>query len=421
MPTTSPASPTSQLGAINLWDKDRFVEGVPHDWFARLRRDAPVFWHEGDPTFHGPQRGAGPFWAVTDYDDVVTVNRDNAAFSSAEGLVFMWDADDAALEEQRLLMLNMDPPMHTRYRRLINKGFTPRMVSELESTMRKRTREIIDRVADRGGCDFVVDVASELPLQVIADLMGVPQDDRHKLFDWSNRMIGAEDPEYGVTEEMAQHASMELYAYASQLAEQKRADPKDDLISVLTSAEVDGERLTDLEIDLFFLLLSVAGNETTRNLISHGLVALIEHPGELEKLRANRALLPGAVEEMLRYASPVMHFRRTAMQDVELGGQQIQQGDKVVIWYIAANYDDNVFRDPMRFDIERSPNEHVAFGGGGPHFCLGANLARMEINVMFDEVLDRLDDLELTAPVSRLRSNFINGLKHIPLKFTVKR
>src|SRR3990172_2723257 len=300
MPTTSPA-----LADINLWDKDRFVEGVPQEWFALLRREAPVFWHEGDPTFDGPQGGAGPFWAVTDYDDVVTINRDNATFSSAEGLVFMWDPDDANLEQQRLLMLNMDPPMHTRYRRLINKGFTPRMVSELESTMRKRTRDIIDRVAERGECDFVVDVASELPLQVIADLMGVPQEDRHKLFDWSNRMIGADDPEYGITEEMTQQASMELYAYASELAEVKRADPKDDLISVLTHAEVDGEQLTDLEIDLFFLLLSVAGNETTRNLISHGLVALLEHPDELAKVRANRELLPGTVEEMLRWASPV--------------------------------------------------------------------------------------------------------------------
>ncbi len=409
------------LPDINLWDKDRFVEGVPHDWFTALREQAPVFWHEGDPTFAGPQGGAGPFWAVTGYDDVVTVNRDNATFSSAEQLVFMWDPHMDGLEQQRLLMLNMDPPMHTRYRRLINKGFTPRMVSELESTMRKRTRDIIDRVAERGECDFVVDVASELPLQVIADLMGVPQEDRHKLFDWSNRMIGADDPEYGITEEMTQHASMELYAYAAELAEKKRADPKDDLISVLTHAAVDGEQLTGLEIDLFFLLLTVAGNETTRNLISNGLVALLEHPDELAKVRANRELLPGMVEEMLRWASPVMHFRRTAMRDVELGGQQIKQGDKVVIWYISANRDEKAFKDPFTFDVSRTPNEHVAFGGGGPHFCLGANLARMEINVMFDEILDRLDDLELTAPVSRLRSNFINGLKHIPLKFTVKR
>jgi cholest-4-en-3-one 26-monooxygenase len=295
------------------------------------------------------------------------------------------------------------------------------MVSELESTMRKRTSEIIDRVAEKGECDFVTEVAAELPLQVIADLMGVPQEDRHMLFEWSNRMIGADDPEYGITEEIAQHASMELYAYASQLAEQKRANPKDDLISVLTHSEVDGEQLSDLELDLFFLLLSVAGNETTRNLISHGMVDLLQNPDQLEKVRKNRALLPGTVEEMLRFASPVMHFRRTATSDVQLGGQQIKTGDKVVIWYISANRDEKVFKDPYTFDIERTPNEHVAFGGGGPHFCLGANLARMEINVMFDEVLDRLDDIELAAPVSRLRSNFINGLKHIPLKFTAKR
>jgi cholest-4-en-3-one 26-monooxygenase len=408
------------LSDINLWDKDRFVEGVPHDWFTELRREAPVYWHEGDPSFDGPQGGAGPFWCVTGYDDVVTVNRDNATFSSSEKLVFMWDPDEANLEHQRLLMLNMDPPLHTRYRRLINKGFTPRMVSELESTMRKRTLDIVDRVADRGECDFVVDVASELPLQVIADLMGVPQDDRHKLFDWSNQMIGAEDPEYGITEEITQDASMQLYAFANTLAAQRRADPKDDLISVLTQSEVDGEMLSEIELDLFFLLLTVAGNETTRNLISHGMVALLEHPEELEKVRANRALLPGAVEEMLRWASPVMHFRRTATRDVELSGQKIKAGDKVVIWYISANRDEKAFKDPFTFDVERSPNEHVAFGGGGPHFCLGANLARMEIQVMFDVVLDRLDDIEMTAPPARLRSNFINGLKHVPLTFTAK-
>jgi cholest-4-en-3-one 26-monooxygenase len=403
------------LSDINLWDKDRFVEGVPHEWFTELRREAPVFKHHA-----GDDYGESEFWCVSGYDDVVTVNRDNATFSSARGLVFLWDPPPDQLEQQRLLMLNMDPPMHTRYRRLINKGFTPRMVSELESTMRKRTADIIDRVADQGECDFVTDIASELPLQVIADLMGVPQEDRHKLFDWSNRMIGAEDPEYGVTQEMAQHASMELYAYANELAAKKRADPKDDLISVLSQASVDGEQLTELELDLFFLLLSVAGNETTRNLMSHGMVALLEHPDQLERLRAHRDLVPGAVEEMLRWASPVLHFRRTATEDLVLGGKDIKAGDKVVIWYISANRDEDVFADPFTFDIERTPNEHVAFGGGGPHFCLGANLARMEIQVMFDVILDRLHDIEMTAPPARLRSNFINGLKHIPLKFTVK-
>ena len=399
----------TELTGIDLTDRDTYVRGVPFEQFDRLRAEAPVYRHPGHA------EGAD-FWAVTRYEDVVTVNRDNETFSSARGGTLLWDMPAEALEQQRLLMLNMDPPLHTRYRRLINKGFTPRMVSELETTMRKRTAEIVDRIAVRGECDFVVDVAAELPLQVIADLMGVPQDDRHKLFDWSNRMVGADDPEYGITEEMTQQASIELYAYASQLAAERRADPHDDLISILTRSEVDGEHLSQLEIDLFFLLLSVAGNETTRNLISHGLLALIEHPDQLERLRADRSLVPSAVEEMLRWASPVMNFRRTATRDVELAGVPIKEGDKVVIWYISANRDDTAFTDPYTFDIARSPNEHVAFGGGGPHFCLGANLARLEIRVMFDAVLDRLHDLELAAPPTRLRSNFINGINHIPLQ-----
>jgi len=237
------------------------------------------------------------------------------------------------------------------------------------------------------------------------------------VFDWSNRMIGAEDPEYGVSQENAQEASLELYAYASQLAAQRRAEPAKDLMSILIDAEVEGERLSDLELDLFFLLLSVAGNETTRNLISHGMVALLEHPDQLERVRADRSLLPTAVEEMLRWASPVMCFRRTAMRDTELGGQAVRDGDKVIFWYVSANRDETVFPDPNRFDITRTPNEHIAFGSGGPHFCLGANLARLEIRVMFDEVLNRLSDIEPAGPVSRLRSNFINGLKHVPLRF----
>ena len=401
------------LDTIDLTDKDVFVKDVPHDWFAALRREAPVYWH--------PEPDGGPgFWCVTRYDDVVAVNRDNQTFSSARAAVFIWDLPPEDLEQQRLMMLNMDPPMHTRYRRLVNKGFTPRMIDELEQTIRRRTRAILDRVAPRGECDFVVDVAAELPLQVIADILGVPQTDRHKMFDWSNRMIGSEDPEYGVSQEQAQEASMELFAYAAKLAEDKRAqDPRGaDLISVLSEAEVEGEQLTQLEIDLFFMLLTVAGNETTRNLISHGLLALLDHPDQLERLRARRDLLPGAVDEMLRYASPVMHFRRTATRDLVLGDQRVSEGDKVVIWYASANRDEAVFDDPMRFDIERSPNEHVAFGGGGPHFCLGANLARMEIRVIFDELLDRWQGLELVGEPQRLRSNFINGIKHIPLRFS---
>ena len=398
------------LGDIDLTNPDAFVDAVPHDWFTQLRREAPVYWHPDEESV------GGGFWAVTSYEHCVAVNRDSRTYSSMRGGVFLWDMPEAELEQQRLLMVNMDPPLHTRYRLLVNKGFTPRMVAALEGQMRERTREILDRVARRGECDFVVDVAAELPLQVIADLMGVPQEDRHKLFDWSNRMVGGDDPEYGLTEEDRQLASMELYAYSSALAAERRADPHRDLISVLTQAEVEGERLSDLEIDLFFLLLSVAGNETTRNLISHGLLALLDNPDQLALLRADRELMGSAIEEMLRCGSPVMNFRRTATCDTELGGQTIKEGDKVVFWHVSANRDEAAFVDPFRFDIRRAPNEHMAFGSGGPHYCLGANLARMEIRVMFEELLDRFTELEVVGDVTRLRSNFINGIKHIPLR-----
>jgi cholest-4-en-3-one 26-monooxygenase len=396
------------LADIDLTDPDAFVESVPHEWFARLRREAPVYWHE-------EAEGSG-FWAVTGYEDCVTVNREWQTFSSMKAAVYLWDLPEDALEQQRMIMLNMDPPLHTRYRLLVNKGFTPRMINALEEQMRERTREILDKVAEQGECDFVVDVAAELPLQVIADMVGVPQEDRHKIFDWSNRMIGGDDPEYGLTEEDRQMASIELYAYASELAAQRRLDPHQDLISILTQAEVDGEKLSELELDLFFLLLSVAGNETTRNLISHGILALLDNPDQLAKLRADRSLMGPAVEEMLRWGTPVMNFRRTATHDTELGGQQIKEGDKVVFWHISANRDESVFEDPYTFDITRSPNEHVAFGSGGPHYCLGANLARMEIRVMFEELLDRFTEMEIVGEVTRLRSNFINGIKHIPLR-----
>ena len=277
---------------------------------------------------------------------------------------------------------------------------------------------MIDNVSEKGECDFVTDLAAELPLQVIAEIMGVPQEDRHLVFDWSNRMVGADDLEYSSSPEQAFEASAELYAYANQLAAKKRANPDDDIISVLLQSEVEGDRLSELEFDLFFLLLTVAGNETTRNLIAHAQLALMDHPDQRAKLLADPSLVPQAVEEMLRWGTPVMHFRRTAQRDTEIRGQRIAEGDKVVIWYISANRDEDVFDDPYRFDVVRAPNEHVAFGGGGPHFCLGANLAKLEIGVMFEELLRRLPDMQLSGPVQRLRSNFINGIKHAPVQFT---
>jgi cholest-4-en-3-one 26-monooxygenase len=398
------------LDDVDLVNPDNYVSGVPYEMFDLLRREAPVHWHT-EP--FGPG-----FWAVTRYADVVKVNQDNLTFSSARGSALMTELPPEELAQQRLMMLNMDPPLHTRYRLLVNKGFTPRMVARLEERARVLTNRVLDTVVERGECDFVTEVAAELPLQIIAELMGVPSEDRHKVFDWSNRMIGQVDPEYHASPESAQMAALELYAYSHQLAEEKRADPHEDLMSVLTRVEVDGERLSELELDMFFLLLCVAGNETTRNLISHGQLALIERPAERARLLADPGLLPVAVEEMLRWGSPVMQFRRTATRPVEIGVQPVAEGDKVVIWYTSANRDDSVFDDPYRFDVARSPNPHVAFGGGGPHFCLGANLARMEIRVMFSELLRRMPDIELAGPVQRLRSNFINGIKHLPVRFT---
>ncbi len=402
------------LGEIDLCDRDAFVAGVPHEAFATLRAEAPVLWHE---------EADGPgFWSVHRYADVVKVNRDNLTFSSAAGGALIHELDPAALEQQRLMMLNMDPPMHTRYRKLVNRGFTPRMLGALEERIRGQARSIVEGVAEKGGCDFVTEVAAELPLQVIAEIMGVPHEDRHKIFDWSNRMIGAEDPEYQAKErEAAFAASMELYAYANGLAAERRADPGDDIISVLLRSEVDGEQLSELEFDLFFLLLAVAGNETTRNLISSAMLALIEHPDQRRLLLDDPSLIPGAVEEMLRWGTPVMHFRRTATRDTEVGGQPVAEGDKVVIWYMSANRDEAVFDDPYRFDVRRTPNDHVGFGGPGPHFCLGAHLARREVAVTFRQLLTRLPDIEAAGPPTHLEPMgvpLVGGIKALPVRFT---
>jgi len=398
-----------EFSDINLLDSTVFAERVPHEWFAFLRKNAPVWWHEEED-------GPG-FWAVTSLPEATQVNRDYEHFSSARKATYLWELAEDDLAQQQLVMLNMDPPLHTRYRRLVNKGFTPRMVNQLHERIHVATDNIIDQVIEQGTADFVTDIAAELPLVVIAELLGVPNEDRHRMFDWSNRMIGSEDPEYQSAGEAAQMASMELYAYASELFATKRVDPHDDLMSVLTQVDIDGEQLSSFELELFFLLLTVAGNETTRNLISGAMATFFEHPDQWELLRADRSLLPDAVEEMLRYVTPVMNFRRQSTSAFELGGQTIEADSKVVFFHISANRDENVFADPQRFDITRNPNPHMAFGAGGPHFCLGANLARMEIRVMFEHLLDRMPDMELSGQVERLQSAFISGVKHIPISF----
>jgi cholest-4-en-3-one 26-monooxygenase len=411
-----------QLSDIDLLDRDKFTSGPPHDWFTWLRANAPVYKH-AEPYGDG-------FWVITKYDDVVAVNRNAKTFSSDQrrgGVVGLDDLPPGSAPQGAdafsdpdappSLMLTMDPPDHTRYRKIVNKGFTPRMINALEIQIRETTQRIIDEAVAKGQVDYVIDVAAELPLQVIADLLGVPQEDRHNLFTWSNQMIaGGDDPEYIVPDDQLGGAYIGMFTYSQALAEKRRAEPQDDIVTTLLNAEVDGHSLTDVDFNMFFLLLAVAGNETTRNALSHGMNAFLEHPDQYDALVKDPSLVNSATEEVLRWASPVMYFRRNAIEDIELHGQQIKAGDKVSIWYASANRDEDHFEEPFRFDITRSPNEHIAFGGGGPHFCLGASLARMEIRVLLEEMTARAPKIKALGPPDRLRSNFIGGIKHLPVE-----
>ena len=403
-------STVADVAPVDLSDSRSYVDGVPHAYLTYLRHHDPVHWQD--------EPGGPGFWAITRYEDCVTVNRDYERFSSAAQGTMPFEMEPDEIAQQGLMMLNMDPPLHTRYRRLVNKGFTPRMVRDLEESIHRATDAIIDEVIEKGEADFVTQISAELPLQVIAELLGVPSDDRHRMFEWSNRMVGSEDPEYQAEAERAMTSAMELYAYAAELFAKKRIDPHEDLMSALTTVEIEGERLSEMELELFFLLLTVAGNETTRNLMSGAMDAFFRHPEQWQRLLDDRSLLPTAVDEMLRFVSPVMNFRRTAMVDTELSGTKIAAGDKVVFFHASANRDEDIFGDPDTFDIGRNPNPHIAFGGGGPHFCLGTNLARMEIRVMFEHLLDRMPDIRQDGEVQRLQSQFINGVKHIPVAFT---
>ena len=400
-----------KLEDIDLTDEDTWADHIPHDQFSFLRAEAPMYRHPGNTV---GDRVIEDFWALTRHADVQVVNRDTTTFSSEQRGVMVSEPDEETSAHFRT-MLDTDPPAHTRLRRLVNRGFTPRMVTRFEEHYAQLTSDLLAKAVAQGTFDFVTDVAAELPLMAIAEILGVPVEDRHKLFEWSNKLVGNSDPEYVGSADDALTAATELYVYFNQLGEERRAEPGDDIISRLIT-EVEGDALGPHEFETFCLLLTVAGNETTRNATSHGMHALLEHPDQMQLLRDNPELLDPAIEEILRWATPVINFRRTATCATEVGGQAIAEGDALVMYYMSANRDETVFEDPFTFDITRDPNDHIAFGGGGAHHCLGANLARLELQIIFKELLASTRSITQAGDVDRLRSNFINGIKHMPVE-----
>jgi len=396
---------------IDLLDPRAFAGGQPHDQFAWLREHDPVHWH--------PEPGGRGFWVVTRYADVRAVGRAPATYSSYAGGIMIGDGDEATLAGARLMMLFMDPPEHTRHRLLVQRGFTPKGAASWQDRINQLAREIIDAVAGRGECDLVADIAGEMPSMVIADVMGIPRDDARRLYELTEIMHAAPGT---VSDEVRVNASVEMLGYGAGVFAEKRRAPADDLATVLVEAELDGDRLSDEDLAWFFLLLINAGGDTTRNLVGGGMHVLFEHTDERRRLQGDLdGLLPTAAEELLRFVSPVVHMRRTATHDTELGGRQIAAGDKVVMYYGAANRDAAVFDDSDRLDVGRTPNDHLAFGGGGPHFCLGAPLARIEIRSLLAEMLRRLPDIEPAGEATWLQSNFICGPQRLPVRFTPTR
>jgi cholest-4-en-3-one 26-monooxygenase len=391
-----------------LADPETHAQGAPHEIFRRLRREDPVSWQA--------ETGGPGFWAVTRYHDVVEVLRTTEVYSSWRGGALLTDPPAEFLEKLRENMLNRDPPDHTRLRRLVGRAFNPRRVADLERRIANHARGLVARVRDRGACDFATDVAGDMPLFVICEILGVPAEDRAALYALTGRMFGSElrDPAAAFADGMAAAATMR--AYGAELGRARAAAPTSDLISELVTAEVDGRRLTEGEFQAFFMLLFNAGSDTTRGLLCSGLDLLLDRPQLMDALRDDPSGLPLAIEEMLRYEPPVIQFRRTATRDTTLAGRPIREGDKVVVFFGSANRDEAVFPDPDRFDAARSPNEHIAFGYG-THYCLGAPLARLECKHLLREVLAELPDLERAGPLIASRTNFIRSVRHLPIRF----
>jgi cytochrome P450 len=400
------------LEHIDLADHDAFVDAVPHEAFAALRRDDPVHWN--------PEPDGPGFWAVTRYEDIRHVHRNVDIYSSEIGGTSLEDLEPQYVEKRKSL-IDMDPPRHDELRGLIARRFTPRAVHVWEDQVRRVTRAVLDEALPKGEFDFVEEISSEVPMQIFAEILGVPQSERREIIELGDRLLGNQDPEYAVEPDEAHRelpfsnpAAREMFEFGRRLAAERRKKPKDDIITQLAF-----EPLTQQEFDVYFVLLATAGNETTRHTITHGLLGLLEHPDELERLRLDPSLGKTAADEMLRWATPVHHFRRTAAVDTELGSKEIRAGDKVTTWFVSGNRDESVFESPEVFDVGRTPNRHMAFGPGGIHHCMGAHLARMEVQIVFEQLLARVKEIELTGPPQRLRSNFFNGIKRLPVRVTL--
>jgi cholest-4-en-3-one 26-monooxygenase len=400
---------------FDFTDPDIWASRVPIEEFAELRRTAPVWWNVQPPGLSGYNDGG--YWVVSKLADVKEISKHPELYSSNENTAiirFQGDIEQAQIDMQKdTILLNMDPPLHTKARRIVAKGFTPRAVESLRAALTERAAQIVHDAMKQGSGDFVEQIACELPLQAIAELLGVPQDDRKKIFEWSNEMIGYDDPEYDID---PVNASAEIVGYAWQMAEERRACPVDDIVTKLVNADIDGESLNSEEFAFFVILLAVAGNETTRNAITHGMKALLDHPDQWELYKEQRPRT--APDEIVRWATPVTAFQRTATQDLELGGQQIRKGQRLGLFYASANFDEEAFESPRQFDILRDPNPHVGFGGTGTHYCIGANLARLEMDLIFNAIADVTPDIRQVSEPVRLRSGWLNGIKHFEVAYS---
>jgi cholest-4-en-3-one 26-monooxygenase len=405
------------LDSIDLVNPDLFVQrGYPHEDWALLRREAPVHYYQ--------RPDVDPFWALTRHADIVSVSRQPGLFRSIQLIAVAVNEPGTPPPSEAILrqLLNMNPPEHGEYRSVVNRRFTPRSIQQMTAGIERITTEVLDEIAGLDECDFVTAVSAKLPLAVIAEMFGIPRADWPLMFRLSNEMIGPTDPEYakeGNPTEVLERARMEFFQYFNGLVEDRRKHPRDDLSSALANGQVNGEPLPIFELMSYFALLIIAGNETTRNATTGGLHAFINHPDQWQRLKSDPTLVRPAVEEILRWVSPVIHFTRMATEDTEVNGQKIREGDKFVLFYPSANRDERVFAAPNQFDIGRNPNHHIAFGIG-EHFCLGANLARLELQVMFRHLAERLESVEMSGPIQRMRSNFVGGIKHMPVRLRVR-